>query len=116
MNTLLPNQWQGNTTLQQFIYDNQWGTLDFIHYEAKYVAEGRYDLVLILLGVWPGNANLDQSYNTCFDWLVRMHHDAERKPDDAEMLVLANKCSLKYGVVMYAVRNLSNALNGQIVE
>ena len=115
LNTLLTNQWQGNTTLQQFIYDNLWSSLDFINYAGKYVAEGRYDLVQTLLGGWPGNTNLDQSYSTCFDWFVRMHHDAEWKPDNAEMLVLPNYL-FKNGVAVYAVRNLSTAFNGLIEE
>ncbi len=111
-----PNQLTNSNSLQQFMFDNHWSNLDFIQYAARYVATGQYDKVALLLGVWPGQSPLDSSYYQYFDWLVQMHNDSSWLPDNSEMLALANKCPIKYGLVVYAVRNLFNALNGEIVE
>lgn len=111
-----PELIMNDTTLQQFIYDNQWSSLDFIHYAARYVAEERWDLVQMLLGAWPGQTNLDQTYHHYFEWLKNMHDIPEWQPNIGEVRELANKCPMKYGTVIFAVRNLCNALTGEINE
>ncbi len=105
-----------DTTLQQFIYDNQWTNLDFIHYASRYVAEGKWDLVQILLGAWPGQSKLDMAYQDYFKWLKEMHNAPEWHPDLADVEKLANQCPVKYGTVVFAVRNLFNAITGKINE
>lgn len=111
-----PNLLVSSNSLQQFMLDNHWSNLDFIHYAARYVATGQYDKVALLLGVWPGQSPLDSSYYQYFDWLVQMHDNPRWQPLKEDILSLANKCPIKYGLVVYAVRNLFNALNGEIIE
>lgn len=79
------------------------------------MAEGNYEMVEMLLDYWPNeHSNLNESYYTYFQWLVDMYNDPNYRPDDAEVLELANQCPVKYGTVVYAVRNLFNALTGEI--
>ncbi len=109
-----PSQLVGNNSLQQFIYNNQLSNLDYIHYASKYVAEGRYDIVELLLGFWPGTSELDDAYYSYFHWFIQMHDDPSWLPDANEVLNLANRCPLKNGLVIYAVRNLYNAITREI--
>lgn len=58
--------------------------------------------------------NGKKAYYQYFDWLTQMHTDPEFLPDTEEVLALANSCPLKNGRVVYAVRNLYNAITNNI--
>jgi Secretion system C-terminal sorting domain len=103
-----------SNNLQQFIYDNQWNSLDFIHYAGKYAAEDKMDIVELLLGFWPGQTELDDNYYKYFNWVVNMYKTPKWLPNADEVFEVANKCPVKNGVVVYAARNLFNAIIGKI--
>ena len=101
-------------SLQQFINNSQWSSLDYIYYAGKYMAMGDTAIVKMLLDTWPDQNNLDEAYQQYFTWLVQMYEDPNWSPDVNQVWQLANQCPVKYGTVVYAVRNLFNALTGEI--
>lgn len=109
-----PEQVANSNSLQQFIYNSQWSSLDFIHYAGKYVAEDNMEMVQLLLDAWPQGNVVDQTYYVYFEWLKVMYDNPEWQPELNQVLELANQCPVKYGTVIYAVRNLYNALTDKI--
>lgn len=110
-----PELAQNSTDIQQFMYDNQWQSLDFIHYLGYFAANGNMEMVNNILTYWlPANNRLDDNYRTYYEWLVAMHTDNSFTPNPTEVLALANKCPLKDGNIIYAIRNLYNAITGSI--
>lgn len=106
-----------SANLQQFIYNNQWTSMDFIHFAGKYLAEGNISVVETLLGAWPGTEELDENYRIYFDWMIRIAKDPEWSPDEDQMnrlYELANRCPIKSGLIVYAFRNLYNTLTNRI--
>jgi len=112
-----PTQAMNSNRLQQFMYNNQMTSLDFIHYASKYLAEGDMAMLDMLLGFWPGQSStLDENYYQYFEWMVAMYYDPNYLPEEQAVFDLANRCPLKDGVVVYAVRNLYNAMTNRINE
>ncbi len=109
-----PSQLVNSNCLQQFLYNNHWSNLDFIYYAGRYLADGDMFAVQTLLGSWPGQGNMDEAFQNYFQWMVDMYYTPGYTPDLNDVLQLANKCPLKYGTVVYAVRNLYNALTNEI--
>ncbi len=106
---------QNSSDIQQFIYDNQWSSLDFIYYAGYYASKGNMDMVNSLLNYWiPTNSEQDNNYHTYYEWLVAMYNNPKWKPDIELVREMANKCPIKDGTVIYAARNLYNALTRKI--
>ena len=105
-----------SSDLQQFIYDNQWSSLDFIYFIGKYLAEGKQDVADILLGMWsPGNnAEMDDNYKRYYEWMIQMTNNRDWMPDREAVLAVANLCPVKSGTIVYAYRNLYNAITQKI--
>ncbi|MCX6207986.1 MAG: M4 family metallopeptidase, partial [Bacteroidetes bacterium] len=103
-----------STSLQQFVLDNHWNSLDFINYTAFYLSQGDLNTVNSLLGFWPGQEDLDENYYTYFSWMANMQANPEYKPELDDVNHLANLCPLTNGKVVYAARNLYNALTERI--
>ena len=102
-------------SIQQFIYDNQWSSLDFIYFIGKYLAEGKQDVAGILLGMWtPGNAELDENYKRYYEWMIQMAQNPDWMPEKDAVLSVANLCPVKSGTIVYAYRNLYNAITQSI--
>ena len=114
-----PEIGKNSSSLQQFIYDNQMSSLDFIHLIGKFIAEGNMDYARILLNNWDNSSDdrVDESYRVYYEWVVKMYKDREWKPAEEDIRRLydyANRCPLKDGVVVYAFRNLYNAITQRI--
>jgi hypothetical protein len=110
-----PELAQNSSDIQQFIYDNQWQSLDFIYYAGFYANQGNMDMVNTLLNYWtPSNSELDNNYHTYYQWLVDMYRNPDWKPSIEEVKEMAEKCPIKDGSVIYAARNLFNALTKKI--
>ncbi|MEI2708925.1 MAG: T9SS type A sorting domain-containing protein [Chitinophagaceae bacterium] len=105
-----------SSSLQQFISDNQWNSLDFIYYAGKYLAEGNMEMLQVLLGFWPKQEGLDETYYQYFEWMMAKYNDPDFNPDESIVLEYANRCPLTYGTVVYAYRNLYNAITNKIHE
>jgi len=106
---------QNSSDIQQFIYDNQWSSLDFIYYAGYYASKGNMDMVNTLLNYWtPTNSEQDNNYYTYYEWLVAMYNNPGWKPNIDEVKTMAEKCPIKEGTVIYAARNLYNALTREI--
>ena len=101
-------------SIQQFIYDNQWSSLDFIYFIGKYLAEGKRDVADILLGMWTGNSEMDVNYWTYYKWMITMAENRDWMPDKDAVLAVANLCPVKNGTIVYAYRNLFNAITQRI--
>ena len=75
------------------------------------------EAVQILLDYWPEeNSAQNEAYQRYFEWLVEMYNNPEWKPEESEILELANQCPLTSGTIIYAVRNLYNAMTQKINE
>jgi len=110
-----PDLLANSNSLQQFIYNNQWTSLDFIYYAGQMLREGNMEMVQILLDYWPNeNSNLSEAYYAYFEWLLNMYSDPKYQPDLNEVWELANQCPLTHGTIVYAVRNLYNTLTEKI--
>lgn len=73
------------------------------------------DMVNTLLNYWtPTNSKLDNNYRTYYEWLIGMYRNPEWKPNLEEVIDMAKKCPIKEGSVIYAARNLYNALTREI--
>ena len=106
---------QSSSDIQQFIYDNQWSSLDFIYYAGYYASKGDLDMVNNLLNYWtPNNTELDNNYFKYYDWLANMYNTPDWRPNEADVLLLANKCPITSGTIVYAARNLYNAITNRI--
>lgn len=104
-----------STDIQQFIYDNQWNSLDFIYYLGYFAAKGNMNQVDNILNYWlPTSSELDDNYRTYYEWLVAMYNNPEYKPSAEEVLAYANKCPIKNGTIIYAIRNFYNAITKEI--
>ncbi len=103
-----------SSNIQQFIYDNNWTSLDFINFTNKYLAERNTTMVELLLGFWPGQEKLDDNYLTYFEWMLQMQKDPDYKPNTDDVYQIAKQCPLKSGNIVYAARNLYNALTEKI--
>ena len=103
-----------SSNIQQFIYDNNWTSLDFINFTNKYLAERNTTMVELLLGFWPGQEKLDDNYLIYFEWMLQMQKDPDYKPNTDDVYQIAKQCPLKSGNIVYAARNLYNALTEKI--
>jgi hypothetical protein len=103
-----------STSLQQFVYNNQWTNLDFIVYGGQLLAEGDMQTLETLLGFWPGQDGLDETYYQYFEWMVAKYYNPEWQPDEQIVLEYANRCPLTHGTIVYAIRNFYNAITGKI--
>ncbi|MBX2931484.1 MAG: T9SS type A sorting domain-containing protein [Chitinophagaceae bacterium] len=104
-----------SNSLQQFIYNNQWTSLDYIYYAGQMLREGNMEMVQLLLDYWPNeNSNLSEAYYVYFEWVLNMYGNPNYQPELSEVLELANQCPLTHGTIVYAVRNLYNALTEKI--
>ncbi len=109
-----PSLLNQSASLQSFIQNNQWTGLDFIYFTGYYLSKGNMDAVNLLLSFWPNQTNLDNNYYKYFDWLAQMYDNPDWQPSQEDVLELANKCPLRNGVVVYAARNLYNAMTRTI--
>lgn len=107
-----PELAQNSTDLQQFMYNSQWSSYDFFYYASYYAAKERMDIVQMLLGFWPNQSQQDENYKRYYQWLVNMYNG--NKPSPQEVYEMAKLCPIKNGVVVYAARNLYNALTKEI--
>ena len=103
-----------STNLQQFILNNQWTSLDFIHFTAYYLAKGDKETVNLLLGFWPNEGAVSDNYYKYYDWMLRMYEDPSWMPKATDVYDLANRCPSRDGLVVYAARNLYNAITKKI--
>ncbi len=110
-----PNIAQNSSDIQQFIYENQWSSLDFIYYAGYYASTGNIDMVGNLLNYWtPDGTPLDDNYKKYYEWLTNMYNDPNWSPNLTDVLTLANKCPITNGTIVYAARNLYNAITSTI--
>jgi hypothetical protein len=109
-----PNITANSAILQQFVADNQWSGLDFIHYTGQFISQGRMDIVELLLNYWTPQGVVENNYYTYFDWALGMYQNPNWLPSQTDVLTLANKCPLNNGLVVYAARNLYNSMFGTI--
>lgn len=102
-------------TLQTFMSNNAWSSLDFIHYTEKYLALGDLNTVDLLLTYWPNsNKELDNNYYQYYEWITNMKSVAGWQPPLSNVYDLASKCPQKAGNIVYAARNLYNILTKKI--
>lgn len=109
-----PNIAANHPNLQQFISSNSLSSLDFIYYTAHYLAQGDTATVNLLLGYWPGQSNVDDAYYQYYSWLLQIAKQPNWQPNAALVRELANKCPLKYGLVVYHARNMYDAMTNRI--
>ncbi|MBW7951939.1 MAG: T9SS type A sorting domain-containing protein, partial [Chitinophagaceae bacterium] len=110
-----PDLLANSNSLQQFIYNNQWTSLDFIYYAGQLLAENNMEMLQIVMDYWtPENNNLSEAYYVYFEWLINMYGDPNYQPDLNEVWELANQCPLTHGTIVYAVRNLYNTLTERV--
>jgi hypothetical protein len=103
-----------SNSLQQFIYNNQWTSLDFIYYAGQLLAENNIEMLETLLGFWPEQEGLSEVYYQYFEWMLAKYYDPEWQPDSEVILEYANLCPLTNGTIVYAIRNLYNAITERI--
>ncbi|GMV78405.1 MAG: hypothetical protein AMXMBFR79_15360 [Chitinophagaceae bacterium] len=109
-----PDLLANSNSLQQFLYNNQWTNLDFIYYAGQLLAENNIEMLETLLGFWPGQDGLDETYYQYFEWMVAKYYDPEWQPDEQIVLEYANRCPLTHGTIVYAIRNFYNAITEKI--
>ncbi len=103
-----------STDLQQFLYNNQYTSLDFIYAAGKYLAQGDYSTLETLLNFWPNNStNYDRAYYEYFNILTN-YYNYGYEPDLTLVHDFADACPLKYGSIVYAWRNLYNSFTNTV--
>ncbi len=110
-----PDLSNSNFNLQQFMYANQWQSLDFIHYLGRFMSEGNFAFVNFLLNNWTGQQNeIDNNYSHYYEIVLTLATSPEWRPDMVWLFEMANRCPLTNGIIIYAYRNLYNSLTNHI--
>lgn len=105
-----------NSVLQNFVQANTWGSFDFIYYTEKMLEAKDFSTANLLLQYFPSNNIVDDNYWQYFTWVTNMQTIPNYQPNLDHVYAMANKCPYKNSNVVYAARNLYNALTKKYTE